>query len=388
MNPETALELRKFVTPEFVYGAGALTLIGRYAKNFGARKALVVTDPGLVEAGWVAKAIHSLVDASIPSVVFQGVTPNPKDHEVAAGVRFCQENGCDVIIAVGGGSPMDCAKGIGIAHANGQNILEFEGVDQVPMPGPPLICIPTTAGTSADVSQFCIITDTSRKLKIAIVSKTVVPDVSLIDPQTTTTMPAELTAATGMDALVHAVEAYVSNASSPVTDLNALAAISRLAQNLIPALENPQNLEYRNGMMLGSLLAGLAFSNSSLGLVHAMAHSLGGLLDSPHGMCNSLLLDEVIAFNYPAVPERYKRIGLAMGLKLDGPGQTECQEALLKGIANLREGAGIKTTIGTLGVARKDIPQLSLNAFNDPCLATNPKEASVQDIERLYENAL
>lgn len=388
MNPETALELRKFVAPEFVYGAGALTLIGRYAKNFGARKALVVTDSGLVQAGWVAKAINSLVDANIPSVVFQGVTPNPKDHEVAAGVRFCQENGCDVIIAVGGGSPMDCAKGIGIAHANGRSILDFEGVDQVPMPGPPLICIPTTAGTSADVSQFCIITDTSRKVKIAIVSKTVVPDVSLIDPQTTTTMPAELTAATGMDALVHAVEAYVSNASSPVTDLHALAAIPRLVQNLIPAIENPQNLEYRNGMMLGSLLAGLAFSNASLGLVHAMAHSLGGLLDSPHGMCNSLLLDQVVAFNYQVVPERYKRIGLAMGLELDGLEQAECQEALLKGIADLREGAGIKTTIGALGVARKDVPQLSLNAFNDPCLATNPKEASVQDIERLYENAL
>lgn len=388
MNPETTLELRKFVAPEFVYGAGALTLIGRYAKNFGARKALVVTDPVLVRAGWVEKAISSLGAENIPSVVFQNITPNPKDHEVAAGVRFYQENGCNVIIAVGGGSPMDCAKGIGIAYSNGKNVLEFEGVDEVPMPGPPLICIPTTAGTSADVSQFSIITDTSRKVKIAIISKTVVPDVSLIDPEITTTMPSELTAATGMDALVHAVEAYVSNASSPVTDLTALAAIPLLVRNLIPAIENPQNIEYRNNMMMGSLLAGLAFSNASLGLVHAMAHSLGGLLDSPHGMCNALLLDHVVDFNYQVAPERYNQIGLAMGLKLDELGQADCREALLKGIARLREGAGIKTTIGALGVAPKDISQLAFNAFNDPCLATNPREASVQDIERLYEKAL
>jgi alcohol dehydrogenase len=387
MNPEFTLELRKFVAPEFVYGTGALTLIGRYAKNFDAKKVLMVTDPGLVRAGWVEKATSSLEVENILSVVFQSITPNPKDHEVTAGVRFYQENGCNVIIAIGGGSPMDCAKGIGIAYANGKNILEFEGVDEVPMPGPPLICIPTTAGTSADVSQFSIITDTSRKVKIAIISKTVVPDVALIDPETTTTMPAELTAATGMDALVHAVEAYVSNASSPVTDLNALAAIPLLVRNLIPAIENPQNMEYRNNMMLGSLLAGLAFSNASLGLVHAMAHSLGGLLDSPHGMCNALLLDHVVDFNYQAAPERYNQIGLAMGLKL-APGLTDCREMLLKGIARLREGAGIKTTIGALGVTPKDIPQLALNAFNDPCLATNPREASVQDIEKIYEKAL
>lgn len=387
MNPETRLELRKFVAPEFVYGTGALTLVGRYAKNFGAKKALVVTDPGLVRAGWVEKAISSLKTENIPSIVFQDITPNPKDHEVAAGVRLYQENECNVIIAIGGGSPMDCAKGIGIAYANGKTVIEFEGVDEVTMPGPPLICIPTTAGTAADVSQFSIITDTSRKVKIAIISKTVVPDVALIDPETTITMSAELTAATGLDALVHAVEAYVSNASSPVTDLNALAAIPLLVRNLIPAIENPQNMEYRNNMMLGSLLAGLAFSNASLGLVHAMSHSLGGLLDSPHGMCNALLLDHVVDFNYQAAPDRYNQIGLAIGLKL-GPAQADCREALLKGIAKLREGAGIKTTIGALGVAPKDIPQLALNAFNDSCLATNPREASVQDIERIYEKAL
>jgi alcohol dehydrogenase class IV len=212
-------ELRKFVAPEFVFGVGALPLVGRYARNFGGRKVLVVTDPGLIQTVWVDYVLDSLKAENVPWVVFQAVTPNPKAFEVAAGVQVYRDNGCDVIVAVGGGSPMDCAKGIGISYANGKEVLTFEGVDEVPMPGPPLICIPTTAGSSADVSQFAIINDTTRKVKVAIVSKTVVPDVALIDPETTTTMPPELTAGTGLDALVHAMEAYVSNASSRISDL-------------------------------------------------------------------------------------------------------------------------------------------------------------------------
>jgi alcohol dehydrogenase len=388
MNPETALELRKFVAPEFIYGTGALTQIGRYAKNFGAHKALVVTDPGVAQTVWLEKALESLRAENIPLAVFKDVTPNPKDYEVAAGVRFYRDNGCDIIIAVGGGSPMDCAKGIGIAFANNQNVLEFEGVDEVQMPGPPLICVPTTAGSSADVSQFAIINDTTRKLKIAIISKTVVPDVALIDPETTTTMPTELTAATGLDALVHAIEAYVSNASSPITDLNALAAIPLLAGNIVAAIENPLDMRCRNNMMQGSLLAGLAFSNASLGLVHAMAHSLGGLLGLPHGMCNALLLNHVVDFNYASAAERYDRIGQAMGIDLSELGAEKRKEALLNAFVTLRERAGIRTTIGALGVTGGDIHLLSVNAFNDPCLATNPRHASVQEIERLYENAL
>jgi len=388
MYLESALELRKFVAPEIVYGAGALTQIGRYARNFGAQKALLVTDPGLVQCGWLEKAVESLNAEGISWVVFQGVTPNPKDYEIAAGVRFYRDNGCDVIVAVGGGSPMDCAKGIGIAHANDRNVLAFEGVDEVPMPGPPLICVPTTAGSAADVSQFAIINDTTRKVKIAIVSKTVVPDVALIDPATTTTMPAELTAATGLDALVHAIESYVSNASSPLTDLHALAAIPLLAGNLVAAIKHPLDMGHRNNMMLGSLLAGLAFSNASLGLVHAMAHGLGGLLGLPHGMCNALVLNHVVDFNYPAAAERYDRIGLAMGIDIEGSGPDARKEALLQGIVSLRERAGIPAGIGALGVTPADIPRLAANAIDDPCFVTNPREASVHEIEVLYERAL
>lgn len=382
------LELRKFVVPEFVYGRGALAQIGRYARNFGASKVLVVTDSGVVRAGWTAKALASLAAEGIGAQVFEDVTPNPKQDEVAAGVRFYRETKCDIIVAVGGGSPMDCAKGIGIAHANDVDVLRFEGVDEVQTPGPPLICVPTTAGSSADVSQFAIITDKARALKIAIISKTVVPDVALVDPETTTTMPAELTAATGLDALVHAIEAYVSNASSPITDLHALAAIPLLSRSLLAAIADPANLSARHPMMYGSLLAGMAFSNASLGLVHAMAHSLGGLLGLPHGMCNALLLEHVVAFNYDAASERYDQVGHAMALGLLDLPASQRKAALLAGIADLRRRAGIVETIGALGVGPADIPRLARNALRDPCFATNPRSASAEQIERLFRDAL
>lgn len=388
MQPDNAFELRKFVVPEFVFGAGALNLVGRYAKNFGARKALVVTDPGVAKTVWLSHVLEVLNAEQIACVIFQDVTPNPKNHEVSAGVEFYRDNGCDIIIAVGGGSPMDCAKGIGIAFENDKDVLAFEGVDEVQRPGPPLICIPTTAGSSADISQFAIINDTIRKVKIAIISKTVVPDVSLIDPETTTTMPTELTAATGLDALVHAMEAYVSNASSPITDMNALAAIPLLVRNLVPSIEQPLDITYRNNMMMGSLLAGMAFSNASLGLVHAMSHSLGGLSGLSHGMCNAMLLDHVVDFNYASAPERYDRIGIAMGLELEGLSAEERKAALLQGLIGLRTAVGIDSTLGTLGITQADIHHLAVNAFNDPCLATNPCAATVQEIEGLYEKAL
>lgn len=192
---------------------------------------------------------------------------------------------------------IDCAKGIGVASTNRKHMLEFKGVDHVPIPGPPFIAIPSTAGTSADVSQFAIINDTDRRCKFAIISKSVVPDVALIDPTTTTTMDPYLTACTGMDALVHAIEAFVSTAHSPLFDIHALEAIRLVCKHLPFAIRNPQDAEARGGMMLASLEAGLAFSNASLGAVHAMAHSLGGYLDLPHGECNVLLLDHVVAFN-------------------------------------------------------------------------------------------
>ena len=385
MEVQNELDLRKFVVPEFVFGAGARHLVGRYARNFGARKVLVVSDPGVIRAGWTAQVEDSLRDESIPYIIFSQLTSNPRADEVMAGVEVYQRQGCNLIVAIGGGSPMDCAKGIGIASANRRDVRVFEGVDQVPVPGPPLICIPTTAGSSADVSQFAIITHLERKVKIAIVSKMVLPDVALIDPVTTTTMDAELTAFTGMDALVHAIEAFVSNANSPITDLHALEAIHLVMENLLLVVGSLENIGLRGQMMLGSLYAGLAFSNASLGAVHAMAHSLGGFLDFPHGQTNAILLEHVISYNFESAFDRYLRIGQAMGLALK---RGQEKESILSTIRNLRTAVGISQTLGQIGLSHNDIPELAKKAMQDACMVTNPRRPTQQDIEVIYEKAL
>lgn len=381
-------QLRKFVAPEFIFGVGARRRVGFYARNMLARRVLIVSDPGVIAAGWVKDVVSDLSAMGIESVVFQNLTSNPKDHEVMAGVELYAKEHCDVIVAVGGGSVMDCAKAIGIAYMNGCNILNFEGVDNVDIPGPPLICIPTTAGTSADISQFCIIVNTEERYKMAIISKSVVPDVALVDPETTTTMDRYLTACTGIDALTHAIEAFVSTASSPIVDIHALNAIKLLWENIESAVFTPENLAGRENMMLGSLQAGLAFSNASLGAVHALGHSLGGYLDLPHGECNALLLEHVIRFNIPNAPERYKQIAEMM--KIDTRGMTEqaCGQKITHALEDLRRRLGIIDSLRQRGVNTSDIPMLATHASHDACLVTNPRFVRIDDIKAIYGEAM
>ncbi len=381
------LELRRFIAPEFFFGAGALGLAGRYAANYRARKVLLVTDPGVARAGWAGLVRGSLLEAGIDCALFDGVTPNPKDHEVMDGAQFYRREGCDVIVAVGGGSPMDCAKAIGISSTNNADILSFSGVDQVRLPGPPMIFVPTTAGTGADVSQFDVITDTKRRRKISIVGKVVIPDVSLMDAATTTTMDSELTAATGMDSLSHAVEAYVSTASSPITDLFALEAMRLVSTSLLHAVQEPENLQARERMMLASLCAGLAFSSASLGMVHAMAHSLGGFLDATHGVCNAILMEHVVAFNYEAAEQRYLAIAGALGLPAAALTESNAKVSLTQKLADLREEVGIRWGLRDLGLSRQDIPCLVERALDDMCLVTNPRTPTPDELRRCYERA-
>ncbi len=389
MNSDVLLDLRKFLAPEAVFGVGAGRLAGRYARNLGARKVLLVTDPGVAVQPWFPDIKASLAESGVEHVLYSDVRPNPRDSEVMRGAEVYRAENCDCIVAVGGGSPMDCAKGIGIVSANDRHVLEFQGVDNVPKPGPPLICVPTTAGSSADVSQFAIITDTTRKVKIAIVSKAVVPDAALIDPELTVTMDRELTADTGVDALTHAVEAYVSNAHGPITDLFALEAVRRISRHLPAAINNPQDLNARGGMMLGSMYAGLAFSNAILGAVHAMAHSLGGLLDLPHGQCNAILLDHVIDYNFAAAPERYTDIGLALGACIPpGADLAEKRGLVLSQVRALKAAVGATATLASLGVTPADLERLSEFAMNDPCMVTNPKAPTALDIRAVFEHAL
>jgi alcohol dehydrogenase len=380
--------LRKFVAPEYIFGSGSRALAGQYARNLGGRRALLVTDPGVAAAGWSAQVADSLTEAGLSHVIFSAVHSNPRAEEVMAGAEVFRREGCNILVAVGGGSPIDVAKGIGIVSTHVRHILEFEGVDQVNVPMPPLICIPTTSGSAADVSQFAIITDVKERVKVAIVSKALVPDLSLVDPDTLTTMDSHLTACTGMDALTHGIEAFVSIAHSPMTDLHALEAIRLIFHNLIPSIRNPDDIALRSRIMLGSLHAGLAFSNAILGATHAMAHSLGGYLDLPHGECNAILLDKVVKFNFKAAPERFEKIAEAMGLDLRGLTSLEKRAALVVGIQKLKREAGLERHLRPLGVGSDDIPILSRKALKDPCLLTNPRRSVKRDLEVIYEEAL
>jgi len=382
-------QLRKFVSPEFIFGDGARHKTAQYIRAFGASKLLLVSDEGLVAVGWVEEIEKQLRDAGLDFIRYTGVSPNPRDHEVHAGAEIFRQEACDMLLALGGGSPMDCAKGIGAVVSNGGSVLDFEGVDNIPLPMPPLLCLPSTAGTSADVSQFAIILDTARAVKIAIVSKGVVPDISLIDPALTCTMNPELTAETGLDALTHAIEAWVSNASSTLTDINALAAIEYLVRWLPEAMHKPDSIEIRAGVMMGSLLAGLAFSNASLGIVHAMAHSLGGLLDLPHGLCNALLLEHAAVFNYDSAPERYRKAAeLLSGRQLTHEPHAVVIEVMATSLAGLRHTLKLGDSIHCAPLSAETLDKLAERALADPCLVTNPRPVSAQEIKKLYAKIL
>jgi len=385
---ETKQELRKFVAPEFIFGPGARLLAGRYGKNLGARKILVVSDPRVMATDWVNDILKTLATNEITYTVYSEINPEPCVEEVMAGAEVYQRERCNAIIAIGGGSPIDCAKGIGIVCSNRQHIMTFEGVDKVMKPMPPLICVPTTCGSSADVSQFAVIRDAVTKRKFLIASKALVPDVSLIDPVTLRTLPAYQIACTGFDALSHAIEAYVSNAASPITDLHALEAIRLLSANLIPALANPANPVLSERLMLGSLEAGLAFSNAIVGAVHALSHVLGGFCGVTHGELNAILLEPVIDFNFTAAAERYRRIGEAMGLTMAGLEHSQQKQTVLAAIENLRKAAGLRRSLRDLGIQLQDLAGLARRAMQEPCLVTNPRQPSQQDVEVMLANAL
>lgn len=305
-----------------------------------------------------------------------------------AGAELYRASACDVIVAVGGGSPMDCAKAIGIVAAHGRSILEFEGVDTIRMPSPPLILIPTTAGTSADVSQFVIISNQTERMKFSIVSKAVVPDVSLIDPETTLSMDPFLSACTGIDALVHAIEAFVSTGSGPLTDPHALEAIRLIGGNLVAMIANPQDIALREQIMLGSMQAGLAFSNAILGAVHAMSHSLGGFLDLPHGLCNAVLVEHVVAFNFDAAPERFRRVAETLGIDCRGLTPPQVRARLVEHLIAFKQAVGFEDNLRRHGVGSADIPFLSRHAMRDPCILTNPRQSTQRDVEVVYGEAL
>lgn len=293
-----------------------------------------------------------------------------------------------MIITLGGGSSHDCGKGIGIVSTNGGTIHDFEGVDKSTKAMPPFIAINTTAGTGSEMTRFCIITDTSRKVKMAIVDWRVTPAIAINDPLLMMGMPPALTAATGMDALTHSVEAYVSTIATPVTDACAIKSIELIADNLRPAVANGQDIVARDNMAYAEYLAGMAFNNASLGHVHAMAHQLGGYYDLPHGVCNAILLPHVSEFNLIARLDRFADIAVALGENIDGLSIRDAADLALEAIRQLSADVGIPANLTGLGVKKEDLKIMAENAQKDACGLTNPRTPTLDDVIGIYTAAL
>ncbi|POZ62919.1 L-threonine dehydrogenase [Chromobacterium alticapitis] len=371
-----------FIPSLNLMGAGCLRQAIDTMRGHSFLRALIVTDQGLVKAGLADKVAGMLAEADIEPVIFDGVHANPSCANVNAGLALLREKQCDVVVSLGGGSPHDCAKGIALVAVNGGKIQDYEGVDKSAKPQLPLVAINTTAGTASEMTRFCIITDESRHIKMAIVDRHTTPILSVNDPETMAGMPASLTAATGMDALTHAVEAYVSTIATPITDACALKAVELIAGFLRRAVKNGQDMEAREQMAYAQFLAGMAFNNASLGYVHAMAHQLGGFYDLPHGVCNAVLLPHVQAFNAAVAGERLGDVAIALGEK------TRSAEAAIAAIKRLSADVGIPAGLAQLGVKEADIPTLADNALKDACGLTNPRKASHEEICAIFRAAL
>jgi alcohol dehydrogenase class IV len=385
--PNEIESLLKFEIPEIIFGRGSLKQIGQCSRRMGGDRVLVVTDPGIIAKGWIDEALDYFKQENLKTVVYDNVVSNPRAYQVEQGALEYSRKDCDVIVAIGGGSPMDTAKGIAVLVSNQGRIEDYAGCNLITQPIPPLICVPTTAGTGSDVSQFAIIADPEKKVKMTILSRAIMPDISLIDPRLLQSKSPELIASTGMDALTHAIEAFVSSLSWPLTDPHASHAIKLVFRHLIAAVEK-KSLDPLEGMAIASLEAGAAFSNAILGAVHALAHPLGGFYDIHHGLANAILLPVVLRKNLEHAPGKYALIANAMGINTRGKTKAEAAELVPERIEELIKALDIPTKLSQLGVRMEDIPRLALDAADDMCMMTNPQRYGTAEIEAMYKNAL
>ncbi len=378
-----------FIPTVNLMGVGAHKEIPAQVKTLGGTNVLIVTDAFLGRSGGMADDIKGMLEAEgVKVTIYAGAEPNPTDVNVHDGLKVYQECGADMIISLGGGSSHDCAKGIGMVATNGGHIRDCEGINKTTKPMPPFIAVNTTAGTASEMTRFCIITNTSNHVKMAIVDWRCTPNVAINDPLLMVGMPPALTAATGMDALTHAVEAYVSTIATPVTDSAALMAMKLIANNLRNAVANGENMEARDKMAYAEFLAGMAFNNASLGYVHAMAHQLGGFYNLPHGVCNAILLPHVEAFNLIACPDRFVDIAVAMGENVTGLSVREAADKALAAIRKLSADVGIPAGLTELGVKEEDLKIMAENAMKDACSFTNPRKATLEDVINIFKVAL
>jgi len=380
--------ISKFVTPEIIFGTGSLNQVGECCSRLGSSRVFLVADPGVMNFGWVEKAIAFLKEAGLNYQLWTDFSANPRDYEVEEGALLYTNTGCDAVMAVGGGSAIDAAKAVATLSTNKGKIHDFEGIDMINEPLPPLIVVPSTAGSGAEVSQFAIISDSNRKIKMTIISKSLVPDIAVSDPLILSTVSGKVTAHTGMEALSHAIEAYLSLAATDMTDIHALHAIKLISANLRSSVASQVDETAKIAMGKASLHAGIAFSNAVLGLAHAMTHQVGGLLDLPIGTISAVLLPYVMRFNLIACVDKYASIAKAMGAQTNNLSTREAAEKAIDMVQQLARDVGIPSGLAELGLPEESIPNLSRNATNDACFITNPRDADEEDIINIFRSAL
>lgn len=385
--PRSASRVAKFHTPEIVVGPGSFPEAAIAASGLGIRRPLLVSDRHLASTPWYSTLLTDLRRQGLTPASYLDVSPNPRAGEVANGFTAYRAHDADGLIALGGGSVIDAAKGIAVLASNGGVILEYEGIDRASRPLPPLVAIPTTAGSGADVSQFCIINDPERRTKVTIMGRTLVPNVTVIDPTLLTTAPPEVTAQAGMDTLTHCVEAYVSLAHGRLTDSLALESLIGVWNNLERLVENPHDQLAGEEMAMASLRAGMAFTNAILGAAHAMSHPVGGYCDAPHGTINSVLLPHVIRYNAVVSAPDFVRLADAVGLDTTGSPQLVA-DRLAEQVTRLAQRVGMPETLAPLGVRADDLDLLTRNALADSCMITNPRRPEEAGIHELYRQAL
>ena len=381
--------MNRFVLNETSYhGKGAISAIADEAKNRGFKKALVCSDPDLIKFEVTKKVTDVLEKAGLEYTVFSKIKPNPTIEDVQAGVAAFKECGADYLIAVGGGSSIDTAKAVGIIINNPEyaDVRSLEGVAPTKKPSVPIIAVPTTAGTAAEVTINYVITDVEKNRKMVCVDPHDIPVVAVVDPDMMSTMPAGLTAATGMDALTHAIEGYITKGAWELSDMFHIKAIEIIAKSLRGAVNNDP--AGREGMALGQYVAGMGFSNVGLGIVHSMAHPLGALYDTPHGIANAIILPTVMEYNAPNTGEKYRDIAKAMGVEgTDKMSQEEYRKAAVDAVKQLSKDVGIPADLKSI-VKPEDVAFLAQSAFDDACRPGNPRDTSVEEITELYKKLL
>ncbi|SIO32327.1 1,3-propanediol dehydrogenase [Carnobacterium alterfunditum] len=371
------------------FGPGVVEKVGERAKMLNMKKVLIVTDAFLrnLDNGPVKQAESSLLKADIAYVIFDGVEPNPKIRNVKEGKKLYMDNHCDSIITIGGGSSHDCGKGIGIVLSNGDNLPALAGIETLENPLPPLMAVNTTAGTASEITRHAVITNEETHLKFVVVSWRNVPLVSFNDPMLMLDIPTALTAATGMDALTHCVESYVSVNRNPITDAQAIQGIKLISKYLRRAVANGHDVEARTNMAYASILAGMAFNNADLGYVHAMAHQLGGQYDAPHGVCCAVLMPTVEKWNIISNPERFSDIAELLGENIAGLSVREAADKAIEAMILISEDVGIPTNIKSLGALPEDFDMMAENALKDGNAFSNPRVGRKEDIIKLYQQA-